>query len=64
MGIEQRVECESGKLLARITVDGIKLWCEKHKREEFFTWGQIDALRRPLTVQITMSTHTTTIIPH
>lgn len=62
MSIEQRIECESGKLLARISVDGIKLWCEKHRREEFFTWGQIDALRRPLAdVQLTQSTHTTTI---
>lgn len=62
MTIEQRIECASGKLLARITPDGIKLWCEKHRREEFFTWGQIDALRRSfMQVQTTISDHTTMI---
>jgi hypothetical protein len=62
MGIEQRIECESGKLLARVTTDGIKLWCEKHRREEFFTWDQVDALRRSLMqVQLTITDHTTMI---
>lgn len=62
--IEQRIECESGKLLARVTAEGIKLWCEKHKREELFTWGQLDALQRSfMQVQTTISDHTT-IISH
>lgn len=47
--LEQRIECPSGKILARITHEGIKFWCERHKREELRTWEEIDALRRPLT---------------
>ena len=43
--VEQRIECESGKLLFRVTLDGIKVWCEKHKREELYTWGQLQAMR-------------------
>jgi hypothetical protein len=49
MGIEQRIECNtSGKLLARATQEGIKLWCEKHRREELITWEQLDTLRDSL----------------
>jgi hypothetical protein len=57
MSMEQRIECPAGKLLARITQDGIKFWCEKHKREELRTWSEIDALRRSLVEVIT--NHTT-----
>lgn len=65
MSIEQRIECESGKLLSRVTADGIKFWCERHKREELRTWEQIDALRCSLStlVPATMGNHTT-IISH
>lgn len=63
MNIEQRIECESGKLLSRVTPDGIKFWCERHRREELRTWDEIDALRRSLMqVQIAISGHTTAII--
>ncbi len=43
--VEQRIECESGKLLFRVTLDGIKVWCSQHKREEMYTWGQLQAMR-------------------
>jgi hypothetical protein len=42
---EQRIECKSGHLLARAHIDGIKLWCGKHRREELITWEQLNALR-------------------
>lgn len=49
MSIEQRIECTTaGKLLARVTAEGIKLWCERHKREELYTWEQLDTLRDSL----------------
>jgi hypothetical protein len=57
MSIEQRIECGPGKkLLARVTVEGIKFWCERHRREELRTWQEIDALHRSLMeVQVTLS---------
>ena len=62
MGIEQRVECVSGKLLARVTPDGIKLWCERHKREHLLTWEALDALRREVGEHVV--TNQSVIIPH
>jgi hypothetical protein len=65
MSIEQRIECQSGKLLARANQEGMKFWCARHHREEFFTWEQIDAVRRSfmeVPTRITISDHTT-IIP-
>lgn len=59
--LERRVECESGKLLARVCVAGVKLWCERHRREELFTWGQLEAMRasvNPADVRASMSDHT------
>lgn len=64
MSMEQRIECASGKLLGRVTADGIKFWCERHKREELFLWEQLDALRRSFQqVQATISDHTTIMPP-
>lgn len=61
MRIEQRVECTtSGKLLARVTTEGIKLWCERHKREELYTWEQLDVLRTSL-FEMSLSDHTAII---
>jgi len=62
---ERRIECESGKLLARACATGIKFYCHKHKREELFTWGQLEALRDSLNrpeVRITQSDHTTSML--
>ncbi len=61
MSIEQRVECsKSGKILARVSQDGMKFWCERHRREEFFTWEELDAMRRSVTTA-KVSDHTTAI---
>lgn len=65
MSLEQRIECKrSEKLLARVTQDGVKLWCEKHRREELFTWEEIDVLRYSLTVTENTATNQTVIISH
>lgn len=48
MSMEQRIECGSGRLLGRITAEGVKFWCDKHRREELRTWEELDALRRSL----------------
>lgn len=61
---ERRIECESGKLLARACASGIKLWCEKHQREELFTWGQLEDVRRvlnPPDVRVALSDHTSVL---
>jgi hypothetical protein len=55
--LEQRIECqESRRILARITVQGIKFWCNKHNRQELITWKQLDILRNSLV------SHATTVI--
>ena len=60
--VEQRIECESGKLLFRACSSGVKVWCEKHKREELFTWGQLQALERSfMKYEVTLSDHTTVL---
>jgi hypothetical protein len=64
MGLEQRIECEtSNKLLARVTEKGIKLWCEKHRREELIPWERLDTLRESL-FELTISNQTATITAH
>jgi hypothetical protein len=62
MSIEQRIECQSGKLLARANREGMKFWCAKHHREEFFTWEQIDAVRCSFMEEVPTHDHTT-ILP-
>jgi hypothetical protein len=63
MRIEQRIECNTTeKLLARVTVEGIKLWCAQHKREELVTWEQLDTLRDSLFEII--ASNQTAIISH
>jgi hypothetical protein len=54
MSVERRIECTSGrspKLLARATKDGIKFWCELHRREELWTWKELEALRHSFVTQ-------------
>ena len=47
--IELRIECvSSGKIQARITEEGIKFWCPRHRREELRTWEELEAMRRSL----------------
>lgn len=45
---EQRIECDSGKLLARVCARGVKLWCAKHRKEEVIPWEELEALRRSM----------------
>jgi len=46
---EHRIECESGKLLCRFDRRGLWLWCDKHKRAELITWGEIETVRMQAT---------------
>lgn len=48
---EQRIECETGKLLCRVNHQGMWLWCQKHKRAELLLWNQIEALKDHYTAQ-------------
>ena len=66
--LELRIECDSGKLLGRLTADGVEFWCEKHRRQETRTleWltekiHELRALRasvNPPEVRVTMGDHT------
>lgn len=59
--LERRVECASGKLLFRVCSAGIKVWCQRHRAEHLYEWGQLEALRTSVSLpdmRVTLSDHT------
>lgn len=49
---EHRIECESGKLLCRFDRRGLWLWCDRHKRAELITWGEVETVRMQATQEV------------
>ena len=60
--VEQRIECD-GRLVARKTERGVKVWCDKHKHEKLLTWEELGVQPIPI-VQLSpgWDTTATTII--
>ncbi len=54
---EQRIECD-GRLVARKTARGVKVWCDKHKHEKLLTWEELGVQPIP-TARIDSGAHTT-----